>query len=492
MAKIKNLFLLIFVAVIGIVLVGCNPTVDPVEEPDDSLPAPTELEVLPTIYDGSEKDPYVLIGNKMYLDAIVNDGADDAVTWAVSNEKGKLTVEDNRAIVEGMKGGNVVITATSVADPSKSASYTIEVVESEDFTVVLGLAKEQILAAMPEYATGEFVLPVPENENVQVIYRSKTNEKWADGKFHAAYSEKEGDLLYGFSFKLSFKGQTQDSQTTIRLVKDAAKNDFTAIDFATAKVNEFMADKIAVENGSQKISEATVGMAKNADFQNMYALALPGNIAAEEAGQDVEITWDLENETSGLMIKQSGSGTYYLVYDKPLADTRVQLNANYKTGNNRSISKLFVISAGYTPEEVLAYFQANKLTPTGGNQAKANFTVSTVDTTKKFKKVTVVYSVPANNGVLSYTAPTGTATSGIFKKVAAGETDIIATFYYGLVIRDVEVDAKDANGNLIYETDPETGAELLDENGKKIVKKVTEKQESYTWKQEFVIHVQIN
>lgn len=449
MNKLTKLLVLVLFVVLGVTLVGCTSEVTP---PEPEKIAPTAITVDATIYSGSETEKYVIAGNKMYIEAEVEgpEGVDETVEWSIEGAAATLEVEDGAAVVTGVKGGNATVTAKSTLDANIKGSYVVEVVDSEDFNEVVVAAKDEVLANLPEFATADFQLPQPSNPNVKLTYMSKLKKTWADGtfKFADAYNAKNGDSLYVFYGTFQFHSVKKEFEFSIKCVGDAKNNDFVALATAKAQVEAIFAE-------TKNISSEFKNIIENSD--GSYTLRLPETIKVEGYDQDIVVEWALESG-NGLSIKDGNQ----LIYSKPLVDSQCQVNAIYKAkNNNNDISKIFLTAIGYTPDEVWEYFKLkcfnskyyNSSTDTFATNLKG-FTVPTNDTSKKFRLLTVEYEVLEESAsVLSYTAPTGSGTTGTFRKEGTGEAKVKITLYYNKNIRTVMVDKFDENGNLVKDAD---------------------------------------
>ena len=454
MNKLTKLLVLVLFVVLGITLVGCGGEETP---PEPEKIAPTAITVDATIYSGSENEKYVVAGNKMYVEAEVEgpEGVDETVEWSIEGSAATLEVEDGVAVVTGVKGGNATVTAKSTVDANITGSYVVEVVDSEDFNEIVVAAKDEVLENLPEFATADFKLPQPSNPNVKLTYMSKLKKTWADGtfKFSDAYNAKNGDSLYVFYGTFQFHGVKKEFEFSIKCVGDAKNNDFVALATAKAQVEAIFAE-------TKNISSTFKNLIENTD--GTYTLKLPDKVKVEGYDQDVAVEWALESG-NGLSIKyDEGNVNPRLIYSKPLVDSQCQVNAIYKAkNNNNDISKIFLTAIGYTPDEVWEYFKLkcfnskyyNSSTDTFATNLKG-FTVPTNDTSKKFRLLTVEYEVLAGSeGVLSYTAPTGSGTTGTFRKEGTGEAQVKITLYYNKNVRTVMVDKFDEAGNLVKDAD---------------------------------------
>lgn len=478
MNKLTKLLVLVLFVVLGITLVGCT---EPEPEPEPEKIAPTAITVDATIYSGSETEKYVVVGSKMYIEAMVEgpEGADETVEWSIDGDAATLSVEDGAAVVTGVKGGNATVTAKAALDANVKGSYVVEVVESEDFNEVVVLAKDEVVSKLPEYATADFTLPQPSNPNVKLTYMSKLKKTWADGvfKFADAYNAQNGDSLYVFYGTFQFHGVKKEFEFSIKCVGDLKNNDFYALSAAKAQVEAIFAESKIISSSFKDIIDNANGT---------YTLELPVEITVEGYSQPITIEWQVYHPDEegkyvgkGLEIKSKSK----LVYTKPLVDSECQINALYKAKNNSDISKIFVVAVGYTPDEVWEYFKTNNYKASYYNAATDTFSLSTagfsaptIDNSKKFKDLTVEYEVLAESAdLLGYTYKEGN-TTGTFRKLGTGEAKVKVTLYFAKGIRKVLVDKFDENGNLVK-----------DEEGK-VVQEEQEKIECL-WSQEYEITI---
>ncbi|MCR5422680.1 MAG: hypothetical protein K6E74_03500 [Bacilli bacterium] len=472
MNKIKKVLVLVLALVFAFILVGCNKE-EPVKEPDPI--APTAVTIDATIYSGSENEKYVVKDSKMYIEAEFEgpEGFDEGLDWTIDGNNATLEVEDGVAVVTGVRAGNAVVTATSKIDANVKAQYTVEIVESEDFNTAVVDAKDAIAAALPTYVTADFTLPQPENPNIKVDYVSQLKKPWADGvfKFSDAYDASKGDIPYAFYGTFSFHGVKKEFEFSVKCVGDAIDNDFYALSAAKDQVEAMFEEK--------NISSSFKDIVDNAD--GTYSINLPTSITVEGCSQPVAIEWAVESG-SGLSIKNKNQ----LLYTKPLADSQCQVNAIYKAKTNNDISKLYLTACGYTADEVWAYFKTSNYKASYYNAATdtfgfttAGFTVPTTDTSKKFKLVTVEYEVlEESSGLLTYTAPSGSSSSGTFRKVAAGAAKVKVTIYYDKKVRTAMVDKLDENGNVVRKEDG-------------TVEQVEEQQIVCVWSKEYEITINV-
>lgn len=480
MAKIRNYLLVVLMAILGLVLVGCDN--GPVE-----LPAPTELTINFDIYDGTENDPYVLVGNQMYLSAEVNAGADPSVTWtADTNGKAEMTEEDGSAVITGISGGNITVTCTSTKDATISQTVTIEVVPSNDSNAVLTDAINEIKSQLPVYVDKNFDLPKLGNENVKLTYLSKYKEVWADGVFKYVY---EGlDIDYQFYARLAYRGAEVETILNVRVVSDVNDNAFLSIEKAQKIVDEFMS-KYTTNDEGRVLNEQSEGVVTEAEWnQTDYpALLLPTSTTAEQTGVAIRIYWEAANVAGGTLnlkkYEQAGvEPLYYVTYEKAKLDTVHQLTCFFQLDSKLVKSVYNVTCDGYDPEEVVAYFVENGLALASPYTLTKSFvSVEALDTTKKFDKISVEYSVE-DAEIVKLTEVKKTDSTGKqyvsgyrIQGLKNGETNLIATFYYGKTAIESEVDVLDEQGNPVV--DPTTGEVL----------KETVVTYSYSYKYEYKI-----
>lgn len=459
MNKFKKLFMLLFVALFAVTLFGCDDSGDDpgVQEP----PAPTSIEILLDAYDGaSEEEAYVLIGgDNMILSAEVNEGADTSVEWSV-DANGKVEIvgtENNTVEIKAVKAGNTTVTCTSKKDTSVYATKTVVVASSTDSTAVLIAAKEEIIAALPEYATGEFKLPVPSDDNVSITYRNSGNVEYANGVFKETYTE---DLTVAINITLKYKTSVIDFKVEkVKLVDSVTKNTFEAVKYANAKILEDIKGKaIATEDSNIFIVNASLTSFYTDATTALPALKLISSFTEEEAGKPVTVLWESVTASDPVQIKTNADGTYYLTYSKPLADTYCDVNCSMYSGSTPSIIKFRFIASGYTPDEVLDY-AIDKLNFPVDNTivTKTYLKVPVSDTTKKFTKLKIVWT-SSDTSVITFSE-----SQSIFKLVDtsyAGTVQIKAVLYYNMKTQTVLVDKVDESGNVVKD---ETGKVVQEE-----------------------------
>ena len=448
MIKIRKMLVLVFALLFAIILVGCNKTEEP-KEPDPI--APTAVTIDATIYSGSENEKYVVKGEKMYIEAEFEgpEGYDEGLDWSIDGDRATLEVEDNAAVVTGVRGGNAVVTAKSKVYANVQAQYTVEVVDSEDFNQVIVDAKDKVAAELPTYVTEDFQLPQPDNPNVKINYMSQLKKQWADGvfKFSDAYVASKGDITYVFYGTFVFHGIKKEFEFSVKCVGDAENNDFFALSAAKSQVEPIFENK--------NISAEFKDIIDNAN--GTYTITLPESITVEGYAQPVKIEWQVESGC--LAVKDNNK----LVYTKPLVDTQCQINAIYKTKNNNDISKFYLTAIGWTPDEVWQYVKQNCYKSTYYNATTdtfafsgAGFTVPIADTSSaaKFRLLSIEYEVSEDSAsILSYTAPSGSGKNGTFRKLGAGEAKVKVTLTYNKIVRKVMVDKVDENGVLVRDAE---------------------------------------
>lgn len=480
MAKIRNYLLVVVMAFFALVLVGCGTK--PVE-----LPAPTELTIKFDIFDGTEDDPYVLVGNQMYLSAEVNAGADPAVTWsAETNGRAEFAEEDGSAVITGVSGGNILVTCTSVKDPAITQTIAVEVVPSNDSNAVITEAINEIKSQLPTYVDKDFALPKLDNANIKVTYLSKYKEVWADGVFKYVY---EGlDIDYQFYARLAYRGVEVETILNVRVVSDVNDNAFLSIEKAQKIVDDFMA-KYTTNAEGRVLNEQSEGVVVEAEWNetDFPSLLLPASTTAEQTGDAIKIWWEAANVAGGTLNlkKKEAAGAeplYYLTYQKAKLDTVHQLTCFFQLDSKLVKSVYNITCDGYDPEEVVAYFVEKGLALASPYTLTKSFvSVEALDTTKMFDKISVEYSVEDTSLVKLTEVKKSDSTGKQYvsgyriQGLKNGETTLIATFYYGKIAIESEVDIIDEQGNPVV--DPTTGEVL----------KETVVTYSYSYKYEYKI-----
>lgn len=465
MAKIKKYFLVVLMAFVALVLVGCGDSA-PVE-----LPAPTEVTVNYDIYDGSESDPYLLVGSVMYLSATVNEGADATVTWSLAaTDRAELVEEDGSAVITGKVPGDIEVTCTSVKDPSVKQTVKIEVVLSNDFNAILTQAIAEIKSKLPVYVAGDFELPKLDNDNISVTYLSKLKNVWDDGMFDYEEAYEGSDLEYQFTVKLAYRGVSSEAIIAVRVVSDVENNAFTNLEAAQAEVAAFMADYTA-EVFNENAKGAAEGASASWNDTGKPAVMLPTS-TTDKNGNKIKIYWEMETIVGGtLELKKyevaGEDAKYYLAYAKGLIDETYKLSAFFQLNDKLVKDVYYVTCDGYDPEEIVAYFlETNQTIPNVYELTKSFITLNAVDTKKEFQKISVEYAV--EDGTIAKLTPVEkTSSTGVktiesyrLQGLKSGTTTLTATFYYGKTANIVMKDVLDENGNPVKD---ETGAIVQEE-----------------------------
>ena len=443
--KYLVVFVLLFVA---LVLVACEDA--PVTPPEPEEVKISSIDVYPTIYDGDEAKPYVLVDQDIYFECEINEDATEKEVWSIDDPTvATLSInEEGGVICKGLKGGNATVTAKS-PDGSVSDSVTFEVCTSKNAQDVLVAANAEIIAAFPKYIAGDVKLPVPANPNVVVKYKTSITNGItvdADGVYKYAYDASKGDVNKAINFTITYHGEKLDSNTYFYEVKDAKNNVFVTID----KINEYMStafDAYTVDPDNAE-KEYTL-ISEN--------ITLPTELTAEQVGIPTKLEW-----TSGVTSIISASG----VYNKPAVDTPVLLtytitieyarttdkevvaNKKYYTLADGAFTEVAnptaeglgdyyqdntvpaakgaftVVAAGTTPEEVIQYFINQKYCPKDGDVlTSSTFKLLSSDSSKKYAGLSVEWTADdltkisfkkANQGIL----------------LSEGELTLIGTFYY--------------------------------------------------------------
>lgn len=171
-------------AIIGL-LGGCGGELEPPEEAEEPTPEAKVLSV--------ELAPAALsleVGESQELEATVKGEGDfdPEVVWATS-DAAIATVVDG--LVTAVAPGEATITASSKADPTKSAATAVEV---EEPVVLPDPGRIQVhLDGLPEGLAAEVKISGPEGFEVQVD-ESKLLEDLAPGTYHVEAKELEADF----------------------------------------------------------------------------------------------------------------------------------------------------------------------------------------------------------------------------------------------------------------------------------------------------------
>ena len=460
--KYLFVFVLLFVAFI---LVACEDEPEP--EPEPETVKISSIDVFPTIYEGEENKPSVLVDQEIYFEAEINEDATEKEEWAIDDSSvASLTInEEGGVICKGLKAGNATVTCKS-PDGSVSDSVTFEVTTSKKAQDVLVAANAEIIDSFPKYIDGDVKLPVPANPNVTIKYKTSiTNGITVDasGVYKYAYDSNKGDVNKAINFTLTYHGEKLDSTTYFYEVKDAKSNVFVVIDNVYNKIDTLFAEYIQVEGGA----EAKV-VTEN--------LTLPKALTGAEVGIPVSLSWDSNVKAcitnDGVYSKAAVDTTVLLTYTITIDYARTNdvepvEGKEYFTLNNGELTKvenptkegladyyvkntvpaakgaITVVAGGTTPEEVIQYFINQKYCPSDGQVlTSATFKLLSSDSSKKYPGLSVEWTADDTTKISFKKANTGVLLS-------KGELTLIGTFYYnkqilktGFITKDKAIDAE--------------------------------------------------
>ena len=438
MRNLKKYLLALLLLVVAFTFVACGEEPEkPVDDtPVDTTVKITEIKVFPTIYDGEEESPYVLVGEEMYVEAELNDGATEVETWEIDNQaiaKMELNPEGG-VILTGLKAGSAIVTAKN-PDGSIKDSLTIEVCTSKNAQDVLIAANAEIVAAFPKYIAANTKLPVPENPNVVIKYKDSISNgiKVVNGEYQYDWDENKGDVNKQISFTLSYHGAKLDSNTYFYEVKDAEKNIYRVVENVEKKIQELFAPYITPDaNG--KVTPVTESFTGDKAFPSAYT--------AEEVGEAVTLVWT-SNQTSSI----SNAG----VYKQGDVDKAVVLSCAVYNSNKDLVSKLAitVIAAGATPDDIINYFVSQKYCPADGSTVTTTLVkFASSDASKKYPGLSVEWS--CDNEAAKWVE-----SKSSYTLAASGEYTFTGVFYYnkGFLFTYLPLNGKEAPADQIASAD---------------------------------------
>lgn len=505
MKNLKKYLFGLLLLLVAFALVACGEEA-PIDEPEDDDPieegpkevAISKIEVFPTIYDGTEDAPYVLVGQEMYVEAELNDGEEctEVEKWEIDgNTIAEMTVnEEGGIILKGIKAGKAVVTAKN-ADGTIKDELAIEVAASANAQDVLVAANTEIINKFPKFVAANVELPVPENPFVTIKYKDNITNgiKVKDGVYQCAYDIAKGDVNKQINFTLTYHGQKLDSNTYFYEVKDVEKNVFVIVEKAEKAVKDFFGD-LAVD---PKTNTAKAKVTENFTGEK----AFPTHLDTETVGGDVTLTWASDQSavtaagtysagdvdkavllTATITInylpatKFDTKTEYYTyadnAYTKVAAPAEADL-ANYYVKNTTPAAKasVTVIAAGASPEDVIEYFIKQKYCPADGSKITTTVVAfKTSDSSKKYAGLSVEWE--CDNSAAKWVASKQSYTFA-----ANGDYCFTGTFYYNkkYLSTFLALNGKELDPNQVKECDfycvyTQQGDTCVWMNGESVVK----------------------
>lgn len=438
MKKLQKYLLALLLLVVAFTFVACGEEpAKPVDDtPVDTTVKITEISVFPTIYDGTEEKPYVLVGQEMYVEAELNEGATEVESWEVDDPT-VVKLENNPeggVILTGLKAGNAVVTAKN-PDGSIKDSLTVEVCDSKNPQDVLVAANAEIIDKFPKYIAADTQLPVPANPNVTIKYKNSISNgiKVEDGVYKYAWEASKGDVNKQINFTLSYHDAKLDSNTYFYEVKDVNKNIFRVVENVEGKIQAFFAP-YTTPDATGKITPVTESFTGEKAFPTAYT--------EDEVGEAVTLVW--ASDQAGAI---SATGTY----TKGDVDKAVVLTATICKSDGSAVSKVAVTvyAGGSTPDEVIEYFVKQKYCPADESTVTtAIVKFATSDSSKKYPGLSVEWS--CDNEAAKWVA-----SKSSYTLAASGEYTFTGVFYYNkrFLFTYLQLDGKEPTADQIGSAD---------------------------------------
>ena len=263
-------------------LAGC--TNNSSQTPSSETPSSTTIAVTGVTITSANNVRSIKEGETLQLTAtVLPEGANQGVTWTSSSET-NATVS-NTGLVTAVKAGNVTITATSTADTTKSATFSLVIEKGED---PLPTAITVTASSKEVEVGGNLTLSVtvtPENAKDAVTWSSSDEAKAtvsaagvvrgiAEGEVTITATSKEAPTVKG-SITLTVKPATAPTPTT----------DWSKLDYSTH--DEFM------------------------EAENDTALKIKGVVTfVSPASEDNEINYYIQNDEGGFYVYAQNSATF--------------------------------------------------------------------------------------------------------------------------------------------------------------------------------------
>ncbi len=449
--KMKKLFLLVAVALLALVVVGCGN--GGLEDWADSLKVPTEVSgdfgLTSKVGDAtvewkSDNTSIIsILNNKTAL--VTLPGEDVTVTLTAKLSYGEQTTE--RTFTVKVLASTIVPTSIKINTdgvPSDGSRLVLPIkgtgflmIETDPIganaAVTWELSNENITIATDGTITG--VLPGP----CKITAKSIKDPSVTDSvTITVVKSDESRQILIDEMNKI--KGKLPEfviKDFYLPIPEQGVEVEYTLEDGSVLEQNRYIYDyneavgdvKVPVTcklslDGDELVETLTLLVVDDPDvndftaltfidnyFKDQFADYLSGNdklkgdvtfkteFTAEEAGKEAKVTWGTSAVVGTNPLTSEGK------YTKPLDDTQIVLSATTEVGNNKQTFRYTFMVAGFTKEEIVQYVTENVLpqkAASGNYELEgANINLPTKDTTRKFGKLAIEWSSSDENTLSS-------------------------------------------------------------------------------------------
>ena len=160
MKKGKIIWASLIIGTLGITLAACNNEHQP----------PVEVKEVTISITSTETS--VMAGETLQLQATVENAEDTSVSWS-SSDTNVATIGQSTGLVTGVKKGKTTITATSNADPTKTATVEIVVVDLTPESITISGYNETTLRS---HSTLQLSATASPEDSIQTVNWSTSNE----------------------------------------------------------------------------------------------------------------------------------------------------------------------------------------------------------------------------------------------------------------------------------------------------------------------------